>query len=198
MTLQNRVDPFGALIAAPARGTMMGNRGARPLHRPDRTLRAQRSKDVAWICCLLSYKGWSRRPVWGKGYSELFFLDEATALAAGHRPCFLCRRAEAQAYRLAAFGREVPAGEIDAALEAERSRPRPAISRPHADLLPSGAMVGALETGASWLRWDGDWAAWRPQGYGAGVPPAQAQLSLLTPATSLRALAAGFRPRVAL
>ena len=98
--LQNRVDPFGDFHAVAARGAMMGNRGGR-LHRDDRTLRSRRWTSKRWIVCVCAFKGrW--REVWGRGYTELFFLDEPTALAAGHRPCFECRRAAAKAF-LAAF-----------------------------------------------------------------------------------------------
>jgi hypothetical protein len=117
--LQNRVDPYGALVAVAPRGAMMGNRGGR-IHRPDRTLTHRRWASRQWIVCLIEFRG-RRRRVWGDSYTELFFLDEPTALAAGHRPCFECRRAAALAYRRA-FG---PAGapsaaEIDLALHAER------------------------------------------------------------------------------
>ena len=85
MPLQNRVDPFGELFADPARGLLMGNRGGQ-LHRGDRTLAARRWASRQWICCKLDFNG-RHRNVWGDSYSELFFLDEVTALAAGHRPC---------------------------------------------------------------------------------------------------------------
>src|SRR6185295_14031040 len=96
MPLQNRVTPFGELIADPARGTLFGNRGGK-FHRDDRTLGLRRWASRQWICCVLSFKG-RQRDVWGRFYTELFFLDEPTALAAGHRPCFECRRADAQAF----------------------------------------------------------------------------------------------------
>src|ERR1041385_7214414 len=94
MPLQNRVDPFGALFADPARGTFMGNRGGR-FHTDARTLTARRWASRQWICRVLAFKG-RHRDVWGRFYTELFFLDEPTALAAGHRPCFECRRADAE------------------------------------------------------------------------------------------------------
>ena len=99
MPLQNRVDPWGELHAVAARGTMMGNRGGR-IHDEHRSLGARRWTSRRWICCELAFKGWWR-PVMGRGYTELFFLDEVTALAAGHRPCFECRRAEAKAFAAA-------------------------------------------------------------------------------------------------
>ena len=96
MPLQNRVDPFGALIATPARGLFLGNRGGR-FHRDDRTLGRRRWASRQWICCVLRFKG-RRHPVWRDRYTALFFLDEPTALAAGHRPCFECRRADEKAF----------------------------------------------------------------------------------------------------
>ena len=95
MPLQNRVDPFGELFATPARGTLfMGNRGGR-IHTDERTLTTRRWASRQWICCVLDFKG-RQRDVWGRYYTELFFLDEVTALAAGHRPCFECRRKDAE------------------------------------------------------------------------------------------------------
>src|SRR5919204_5257344 len=123
MPLPNRVDPFGELFATSARGTLFGNRGGR-FHRDDRTLGRRRWVSRAWICCVLEFKG-RHRTVWGRGFTELFFLDEVTALAAGHRPCFECRRADAKAFA-AAFARghgnrgTPRAPEIDRVLHAER------------------------------------------------------------------------------
>ena len=96
MPLQNRVDPFGELFAAPARGLFMGNRGGR-IHTDDRKLTKRRWASRQWICCVLDFKS-RQRDVWGRYYTELFFLDEVTALAAGHRPCFECRRKDAEAF----------------------------------------------------------------------------------------------------
>ena len=96
MALQNRVDPWGALHAVTQRGTMMGNRGGK-IHRDDKTLGKRRWASHHWICCELHFRG-RHREVMGPAYTELFFLDEVTALAAGHRPCWECRRAEAKAF----------------------------------------------------------------------------------------------------
>jgi hypothetical protein len=90
MPLQNRVNPFGEIVATPVRGTMMGNRGGKS-HRDDRTLGKRRWTSRHWICCDIHYKNKQHDPM-GKYYTSLFFLDEVTALAAGHRPCFFCRR----------------------------------------------------------------------------------------------------------
>ncbi len=96
MPLQNRVDPFGELFADSSRGQLFGNRGGR-FHTDDRTLTQRRWVSRTWICCVLEFKG-RQRDVWGRYYTELFFLDEVTALAAGHRPCFECRRKDAAAF----------------------------------------------------------------------------------------------------
>ena len=96
MPLQNRVDPFGELFAAKARGLFMGNRGGR-IHSPQKTLGARRWASKQWICCVLDFNN-RHRNVWGDSYTELFFLDEPTALAAGHRPCFECRRKDAELF----------------------------------------------------------------------------------------------------
>ena len=127
MPLQNRVDPFGELFADPARGTFMGNRGGR-FHTPARTLTARRWASRQWICCVLTFKG-RHRDVWGQFYTELFFLDEPTALAAGHRPCFECRRQDAdnfaEFWRIAHGLRRRPrAAEMDQVLHRERLQGR--------------------------------------------------------------------------
>src|SRR5215468_11331804 len=96
MPLQNRVSPFGELLAVPARGLLFGNRGGR-FHTNARRLTARRWVSRRWICCVLDFKG-RHRDVWGRFFTELFFLDEPTALAAGHRPCFECRRKEAELF----------------------------------------------------------------------------------------------------
>src|SRR5580765_2564976 len=127
MPLQSRVSPLGELFAAPARGTLMGNRGGR-LHDAQRKLSARRWVNRAWICCKLTFND-RHRKVWGNSYTELFFLDEVTAFAAGHRPCFECRRKEAEAFagawqqvfKLLARPR---AGEMDLVLHAERLEER--------------------------------------------------------------------------
>jgi len=188
--LPNRVDPFGALFSTPARGALMGNRGGR-FHRDDQTLGTRRFASKQWICCVTAFKS-RRRAVWGAGYTELFFLDEASALAAGHRPCFECRRTAATAFSRAAFARVARVAEIDAALHAERRAPRVALTREAADHLPEGAMAGLPAGGAAWLRTGAGWRRWTPFGYENGAP-GDAPLVCLTPATTLRALQAGYR-----
>ncbi|WP_253279588.1 hypothetical protein [Loktanella sp. 3ANDIMAR09] len=92
MPLQNRVLPTQEIVADPARGTLTGNRGI--LHVADGVMGRARWKSKAWICCTLDWQGRRRQLMTGRKWTELFFLDEATALAAGHRPCAYCRRAD--------------------------------------------------------------------------------------------------------
>src|ERR1700756_3463769 len=167
MPRQNRVTPYGELIAVPDRGTFWGNRGAL-LDREGRLARYSRGQ--AWAICVLSFKG-RRRQQWRPGrLTELYFLDEATGLAAGHRPCGECRYHDYQAFKqawAAAFGGGVPGvAEIDARLHADRLV-RPGVRRSYpapAEALPDGAMVGV--DGAPWLVTGGELRAWAPGGYG--------------------------------
>ena len=123
MPLQNRVTPLGEIVAVSQRGGFMGNRGI--IHDPaTRTLLRRRWSTRAWIICVCEFRGARREVMARRSWTELFFLDEATALAAGHRPCFFCRRIDANAFRAAwAGGNECApprAGEIDAVLDVER------------------------------------------------------------------------------
>ena len=197
MPLQNRVDPFGSLFAAPARGAFMGNRGGR-FHTDAKTLSARRWASRQWICCVLDFKG-RHRDVWGRFYTELFFLDEVTALAAGHRPCFECRRNDALAFaenwQAAQKLRARPAADdMDQVLHRERRDGR--AKRRHrtsiADL-PDGAFI-ALEEGAFAVRGDA-LLRWTPQGYDARKPhPRGVTVDVLTPPSILAVLAAGYEP----
>jgi hypothetical protein len=198
MPLQNRVDPFGELFAAPARGLFMGNRGGR-FHTDARTLNARRWVSRQWICCLLDFKG-RQRDVWGRFYTELFFLDEPTALAAGHRPCFECRRADAlrfaQAWRSAHRLRARPtAPAMDAVLHDERLAGRAKrLHRRDIASLPDGAFV-ALDGEAFAVRGNA-LLHWTPARYDARRKrPRQGVVDVLTPPAILAALAAGFAPR---
>ena len=193
MPLQNRVDPFGELFADPARGLMMGNRGGR-LHGGNRKLGARRFVSRQWICCRLEFNG-RHRKVWGEGYSELFFLDEPTAFAAGHRPCFECRRQDAEAFAdlFPHQGRALAAG-MDQRLHAERldgkakRRHRRAL-----DGLPDGAFI-ALDGEAFALR-GRQLLRWTPTGYRrTRLRPRGTQVDVLTPPSILAVLAAGYCP----
>lgn len=198
MPLQNRVAPDGSLFADPARGMLLGNRGGR-FHDPaTRSLGERRHASRQWICCVLAFRE-RRRAVWGRGYTELFFCDEVTALAAGHRPCMECRRAEALAYREALVRglalRTVPLfPEIDEILDRERRDGRRKRTHPlPAQALPDGAMI-ACE--GSFLAVRGVCALpWTPSGYGPPRRLPAGMAAVLTPPATLAALAAGFRPR---
>lgn len=200
MTLQNRVTPFGVIIATVSRGAFMGNRGI--IHNADtRTLHPTRRWTLkAWLICVCSFKGRRRTVMGERGYTELFFLDEATALAAGHRPCFECRRADAEAFR-AAFadgtGLVAPkAPEMDSILHAERldrraKRLHPLPAAPKR--LPDGTML-AHGTDAL-LAMDGRPWRWSPDGY-RRIDRWPDGLAMLTPPSTVAALCAGYRPHV--
>ena len=142
--LQNRVDPFGELHAVAERGGLMGNRGGR-IHRDDRTLSGSRWKTKHWLICVCAFKG-RQRDVWGQFYTELFFLDEPTALAAGHRPCFECRQKAHDAFRVAFPGHPRGVDAMDEALHRERIENRAKrIWRARLGDLPDGAMIARAE-----------------------------------------------------
>lgn len=188
----NRIAPTGERIATPARGLLMGNRGCLVDARGDFTRRRWTTR--AWICCRLDWKG-RQRPVAPPGrWTALFFLDEATALAAGHRPCGECRRAAFVAFKAALGMRTRPVGEIDAELHAARMA-RPYERRALSDL-PDGAMI--RHEGAAWLLWCGVLRRWTPVGYedGVGAEAPTPLVEVLTPAPMLDALRGGYRPIV--
>jgi hypothetical protein len=192
VALQNRVTPYGTLVAVPARGTLFGNRGC--LH-DDAGRIVRWAAGARWIACELSFKGRRRSPLVQPGrYTGLFFLDEATALAAGHRPCVECRRADFVRFADAFGGRR--ASEVDAALAAERptrAGPRrwPAA---FADL-PDATMVEV--DGSPHLVLRGAVRPWSPEGYGAPVPTeGNTVLSVVTPPSIVRALSGGYAPRL--
>jgi len=198
MPLQNRVNPFGDLLAAPARGLFMGNRGGR-FHTDTKTLTARRWASRQWICCVLDFKS-RQRDVWGRFYTELFFLDEPTALAAGHRPCFECRRREAEAFaeiwrKTRRLHTRPYAGEMDETLHRERLRGRAKrLHRRNIDTLPDGAFI-ALREAAFAVRGD-RLLRWTPDGYEAGEPrPRGIAIDVLTPPAILTVLSGGYKPR---
>jgi hypothetical protein len=196
--LQNRVTPFGELLAVPARGTLFGNRGGR-FHTDAKTLTARRWASRQWICCVLDFKG-RQRDVWGRFYTELFFLDEPTALTAGHRPCFECRRQDAEAFaehwRAAHRLRRRPyAFEMDEVLHGERLRGRAKrLHRRKIDGLPDGAFV-ALAGNAFAIRGNA-LLRWTPDGYDIRKPrPRGGTVDVLTPPAILAVLSVGYEPR---
>ena len=200
MPLQNRVTPFGEIVADPARGLFTGNRGC--LCDEAGKLARRRWRLKAWITCQLSYKDWWR-PVMQPGvWTELFFLDEATALAAGHRPCALCRRPEYNRYREAwtrARGLAAPpkATEMDFHLHRERTRCGGAKVTFRARLsdLPDGTMVCPQDTKEDpMLVHGGRLLVWTPGGYVSLRDGGDGLLDVLTPKSSVAVLEAGYRP----
>lgn len=193
MPLQNRVLATGDIVAHPARGLFMGNRGI--LHDDHRRLSRARWRHKAWIICVLEFKDWHRQVMAPGAYTELFFLDEAVALAAGHRPCKLCRRARYLAYATAA-GHTGSAPELDIRLHAERAISRRFEQRRHhADLaiLPDGAII--LADGTPKLVRADRLHPIAPDGYGPPERrPTSGRVTLLTPPTSVAALRGGYRP----
>jgi hypothetical protein len=193
MPLRNRVTPLGELIVDPARGLVYGNRGC--LH-DDRGEVRRRFPTRRWIACRLEFKGWHRKAMMQPGkFTELFFLDEATAFAAGHRPCALCRRDDYNRF-LAIVGAS-GADEIDERLDRERlagsgRRLRPAV----ADELPDGAFV--LGDGEPWLVLGTYLLRWTPSGYTARVTRADRRVETITPPSLLAVLRAGWEPVVPL
>ncbi|WP_095589228.1 hypothetical protein [Actibacterium ureilyticum] len=193
MARQNRVTPEGAFIASPARGTLMGNRGI--LHDAQGRLGTARWRHKAWICCVLRFRGRHRQIMQPNRYTELFFLDEAVALAAGHRPCAECRRADFNAYR-ATWPGTPRAPEMDAELHRHRIGPGSRLVRPHrgdfADL-PDGAFV-RMGDACLLVRGDALWP-YAPTGYGPARPrPKTGGVAVLTPPPNLCALRAGYAP----
>lgn len=192
----NRVAPDSRLIATPARGLFYGNRGC--LH--DRAGLAPKGASGGdrlrwagrrWIICLTRYKNWRRPLAPPGGYSGLFFLDEATALAAGHRPCAFCRREAYESFKRAAGVGALSADALDLRLHAERldGNRRRLHATAWADL-PIGAMV--MVEGAPHLALADRLTPWRPDGYGPPVTrPRLGSAASLTPPTSLAALRAG-------
>lgn len=199
MPLQNRVDPFGAIHVHPARGIFMGNRGGR-IHDPlTRTLTHRRFVSKAWIICLCAFRG-RQRNVMGDSYTELFFLDESTALAAGHRPCFECQRSRAEAFACCfAIGNglaSAKAGEMDAVLHSERLGNPVRRRLPLRDLssLPAGSLV-EIE-GHPWLVQGDKLLAWSFDGYRHLPVPDVGDGAIMTPPSTLCALESGYQPAI--
>jgi hypothetical protein len=197
--LQNRVTPLSEVVASRARGLVYGNRGC--LH--DETGRIRRRYNgKRWIACRLEFRSWQRGPLLEPGrYTELFFLDEATAFAAGHRPCALCRRADYD--RLVTIWRQLHPGQvgadaIDAQLHAERVAPSTRAQLHHEapfDGLPDGAFV--LREGEPWLVLGPRLLRWTASGYAGRNPrPTRQQALVVTPPSLVAVLHAGWQPLV--
>lgn len=198
MPLQNRVDPFGEIFADPARGLWMGNRGQ--LHDDGRTIR--RNWQVRrWIICRLEFRGRHRKVMSPRTWTELFFLDEATAFAAGHRPCGECRHADYRRFRelWAAEHPSDPVGAdwIDLRLHAERLHGRSGKRVESAEVgeLPDGTFIA--EDGRAWLVQGDSLLAWSPGGYiGHRTRPSGGRVKVLTPPGVVAVFRAGYRPQV--
>ncbi|MBI1203085.1 MAG: hypothetical protein GC182_11295 [Rhodopseudomonas sp.] len=199
MPLPNRVTPFGDLVSLAARGLMMGNRGGR-LHDDRQRLGTRRWASKQWICCQLAFNN-RHRQVWGDSYSELFFLDEVTAFAAGHRPCFECRRHAAEHFAALFVGGEagsvhdrVRAATMDAKLHAERLDGKAKRRhRQNLDEMPDGVMV--VNDGAAYaVRGRHVWR-WSPDGYVERQPrPRAVEVDALTPPAIVAVLKRGYAP----
>ena len=194
--LQNRVTPTGDIIATPHRGMFTGNRGI--IHDPATKTLTRRWASQAWLTCVCEFRGRRREVMGGRSWTELFFLDEATAFAAGHRPCFFCRRDDANRFRAAwqeGNGvKGVRAREIDAVLHRERLERGKKRLHPlpvPVKQLPDGAMVQRGEE--SFLILQGKALQWSMAGY-LETDGAIENALLLTPPSTLRALGAGYRP----
>jgi hypothetical protein len=197
MPLQNRVTPFGEIVAISQRGMFTGNRGI--IHDPaTKTLLDRRWTNKAWLICSCEYKGVRRMVMGGRSWTELFFLDEAVAFAAGHRPCFFCRREAAERFRgcwaTAKGGLRPSAKAIDAILHHERlERSRKRLHPIPAPLtaLPDGAMVAAA--GSAFTLCAGRAHRWTNEGYAPSERLRHAD-ALLTPPSTLLTFRAGYRP----
>ena len=197
MPLRNRVTPLGELVADPARGLVYGNRGC--LHDADGRIR--RPYQVRrWIACRLEFRGRRRTPLMRPGgFTELFFLDEATALAAGHRPCAECRREDYD--RFAALWLDLHgergADTIDRRLHGERWDTAGRSRRLHHarfDDLPEGAFV--LQDGSPMLVLRKELLHWSPSGYARHVPRPTGAATLITPPSLVAVLSSGWRSSV--
>jgi hypothetical protein len=200
--LQNRVDPFGNIFRTPARGAWMGNRGV--IHDEHKNIR-KAFRTRAWITCVLQFKGRRRQVMTPRRWTELFFLDEATAFAAGHRPCFECRREDALRFKTCwikgnpvyGFDKDTPVDEIDRILHRERidSNGRKLSYEALLQDLPDGAFI-EME-GSAWLVANGLVHEWTPFGYEKKITLSPQQpVSVLTPRSVVNAFRAGYLPQI--
>lgn len=198
MPLTNRVTPDGHIVATKARGTLMGNRGGM-LHRLDKTLGPRQWVSKAWITCRLSFKGRWREVMGPNSYTELFFLDEATSFAAGHRPCYECRRQDAISFaelwadcHNCGHGR-AKAGEMDAVLHEERLTDKALKATFQAAVgdLPTGTFV--RYTNGAYLVIAERLFRWSPEGYTAAIDVDPGLIvDVLTPKSTVEIFRAGY------
>ena len=202
--LQNRIDPFGNIIRTPAKGAWMGNRGI--LHDDKKEIRHLfRSK--AWITCTLEYKGRRRNVMSPNTWTELFFLDEATAFSAGHRPCFFCRNQAAKNFKSHwikgnpgyGFTDNTSVQELDSILHRERigKDKQKRTYEEEINLLPNGSFISIQDQ--PYLVNDTHLHLWTPFGYEQFIDrPASGKIVLLTPPTIVNAFRAGYLPQIKL
>jgi hypothetical protein len=201
MPFRNRVTPLGELVADPARGLVYGNRGC--LHDAAGEIR-RRFNGKRWIACRLEFQGWKRERLLQPGrFTELFFLDEATAFAAGHRPCALCRNEDYRSFVTLWHelhpDDEAGADALDRRLHAERVAPETGMQRRHEgrlESLPDGAMV--VVAGVACLVLGRTLREWTAAGYGAGTARPRGRASVLTPPSLVAVLRTGWHGAVPL
>ncbi|QKJ28590.1 hypothetical protein HQ865_02065 [Mucilaginibacter mali] len=202
MPLQNRVTPQGHIISTSARGDWLGNRGV--IHNAGKQI-VRPYKIKAWIICMLHFRGRHREVMTPDRWTELFFLDEATAFSAGHRPCFQCRYADHVRFKAAwlkgnpqyGFTDKTSIIEIDNILQKERidRKGNKVTYTALAQSLPDGAFIGI--DGDPYLIANGQMYGWSPFGYGKGLAlPAGKAVTVLTPASIVNAFGAGYKPQM--
>lgn len=193
---QNRVTPLGEIVALPGRGTIMGNRGV--LHSDDGAI-VRPWQVRRWIACRLEFRGRRRKIMQPRSWTELFFLDEATALSAGHRPCAECRNADYKRFRSLwemQFGAPAGADAMDVQLHADRIANRGKRTyRDAIENLPDGTYLRV--DGAPWLLWENALHRWSDGAYIERIPrPRSGDVEILTPRSIVAILAAGYIPAV--
>jgi hypothetical protein len=194
--LQNRVDPYGNIIKTSARGHWMGNRGI--LHDDNKNL-LRPFKLKAWLTCVLDFRGRKRAVMSPHRYTELFFWDEATAFAAGHRPCFECRRQDYNRFKHFwllgnkeyGFKPQISIWEIDKILHRERmdSADKKVTYKADINVLPDGCFIEWNEK--PWVILKGSILPWTPGGYGKKESLPEGKVKVLTPKSTVNALRAG-------
>lgn len=200
--LQNRVDPFGNIIKTPERGAWMGNRGV--IHNHEKEI-VRPYKLKSWITCVLQFKGRHRQVMSPDRWTELFFMDEATAFSAGHRPCAECRREDFNRFKKywlvgnaeAGFNEKTPISLIDNFVHVERvdKKNRKKTHRQVAGQLPDGSMV--VISDRAFVKSADRLYEWSPGGYKNPVKIPDGEVAVLTPVSFVKAFRAGYVPQIA-
>ncbi|MET3503371.1 hypothetical protein ABIC45_005008 [Mucilaginibacter rubeus] len=202
--LQNRVNPFGQLIKTTARGAWLGNRGV--IHNEDKEI-VRAFKIKAWITCALEFRGRHREIMQPDRWTELFFLDEATAFSAGHRPCFQCRYKDHQRFKefwlkgnpQYGFDMKTPVAKIDDILQAERitADKSKVTYDENIKALPNGTFV--IHEGQPYLLKDDQLYLWSAVGYEEGIAlPHVDKLQVLTLRSFVNMFKAGYAPQMSI